>query len=224
MVQQIEIAHSSTVQQVADGLTAMILDGRLKPGERLRESVLAENLKLSRNTIREAVRSVQAGGLVRHRANHGAVVWDPTDAEIMDVYNARLHLEATAARSLSEDTSLAEVHAAMEEFRAVLKTGDPFKIVEKDLAIHTAVVNLLGSRKLTAFYRQLVTELRYFMLILSLEKHEYDDPDALEAEHQRIITALDTHDPVLAENVVRDTIIEYREAIRHIISARHTAD
>ncbi|MGC0236316.1 GntR family transcriptional regulator [Arthrobacter sp. SD76] len=69
MVEQIKIVHSSTVQQVADGLTAMILSGGLKPGERLRESLLAENLGLSRNTVREAVRIVQAGGLIRHRAN-----------------------------------------------------------------------------------------------------------------------------------------------------------
>ena len=223
MVEQFEIVHSSTVQQVADGLTTMILNGRLKPGERLRESALADNLGLSRNTVREAVRIVQAGGLIRHRPNHGAVVWDPTDAEIMDVYNARYYLETTAARSVSEATNLDEVHAAMEEFRAILRSGDPFKIVEKDLAIHSAMIGLLGSRKLRAFYQQLVTELRYFMFVLSTEKHEYEDPDALEAEHQKIITALETRDPFIAEKVVSDTIIDNRDVIRQIIATRHSA-
>ena len=223
MARQIEIVHSSTVQQVADGLTAMILDGRLKPGERLRESVLADNLQLSRNTVREAVRIVQAGGLIRHRPNHGAIVWDPTDSEIMDVYNARYYLETTAARSISEKTSLADVQKAMEDFRAVLRSGDAFRIVEKDLALHSAIVGLLGSRKLSAFYQQLVTELKYFMYVLSTVKHEYEDPDALEAEHQRIVAALETRDPVLAEKVVSDTIIEYRDAIRQIIANRHPA-
>lgn len=223
MVEQFEIVHSSTVQQVADGLTTMILNGRLKPGERLRESALADNLGLSRNTVREAVRIVQAGGLIRHRPNHGAVVWDPTDAEIMDVYNARYYLETTAARSVSEDTNLDEVHAAMEEFRAILRSGDPFKIVEKDLAIHSAMIGLLGSRKLRAFYQQLVTELRYFMFVLSTEKHEYEDPEALEAEHQNIITALETRDPFIAEKVVSDTIIDNRDVIRQIIATRHSA-
>lgn len=223
MAEQIQIVHSSTVQQVAEGLTAMILNGGLKPGERLRESILAENLQLSRNTVREAVRIVQAGGLIRHRANHGAIVWDPTDAEIMDVYNARYYLETTAARSVSESTSLVEVHAAMEEFRAVLKSGDPFKIVEKDLAIHSAIVGLLGSRKLSIFYQQLVTELRYFMFVLSTEEHEYEDPDSLEAEHDKIVEALESRDPVVAEKVISDTIIEYRDVIRKIIAKRHAA-
>jgi DNA-binding GntR family transcriptional regulator len=223
MAAQIEIVHSSTVQQVADGITAMILNGRLKPGERLRESVLADNLQLSRNTVREAVRIVQAGGLIRHRPNHGAMVWDPTDAEIMDVYNARYYLETTAARSVSESTNLDEVHSALEEFRNVLRSGDPFTIVEKDLAIHSAIIGLLGSRKLRAFYQQLVTELRYFMFVLSTEKHEYEDPDALEAEHQNIVTALETRDPVIAEKVISDTIIENRDVIRQIIATRHAA-
>lgn len=177
MAQPIELVHSSTVQQVADGLTAMILNGELKPGERLRESILAENFQLSRNTLRQAVRVVEAGGLIRHRANYGAIVWDPSDSEIMDVYNARYYLETTAARSISNSTSMAEIHAAMKEFRAVLRSGDPNKIVEKDFAIHSAVVGLLGSKKLTAFYQQLVTELRYFMYVLSTVKHEYEDPE-----------------------------------------------
>lgn len=202
----------------------MILDGVLKPGERLRESVLAEDLGLSRNTVREAVRIVQAAGLIRHLPNRGAIVWDPSDAEIMDVYNARFHLETTAARSISESTSLTEVHAAMEEFRAALKTGNPKLIVEKDLAIHSAIVGLLGSQKLSSFYQQLVVELRYFMFILSTEKHEYEQPDALEAEHERILAALETRDPALAEKVVADTIIEYRDVIRQIIAARHATN
>ena len=223
MAQQIQIVHSSTVQQVADGLTSMILDGVLKPGERLRESVLAEDLGLSRNTVREAVRIVQAGGLIRHVPNRGAIVWDPSDAEMMDVYNARFHLETTAARSISEETSLDEVHAAMDAFRAALKTGDPAEIVEKDLAIHTAIVGLLGSQKLKAFYQQLVMELRYFMFILSSERHEYEHPEELEAEHERIVAALESRDPAVAERVVADTIVEYRDVIRQIIASRHAA-
>ena len=223
MVEQIHIVHSSTVQQVADGLTAMILSGGLKPGERLKESLLAANLGLSRNTVREAVRIVQAGGLIRHRANQGAIVWDPTDAEIMDVYSARYYLETTAARSISEGISMDEVHAAMEEFRAVLNSGDPFKIVEKDLAVHSAIVGLLGSHKLRTFFQQLVTELRYFMFVLSIEQHEYEDPEALEAEHQNIVDALDSRDPVLAEKVISDTIIQYRDSVRQVIARRHEA-
>lgn len=223
MAQPIEIVHSSTVQQVADGLTAMILNGELKPGERLRENVLAENLQLSRTTVRQAVRIVEASGFVRHRANHGAIVWDPSDAEIMDAYNARYYLETTAARSISNSTSMAEVHAATKQFRAVLRSGDPYKIVEKDLAIHSAIVGLLGSKKLTAFYQQLATELRYFMYVLSTVRHEYEDPDALEAEHERIVAALETRDPTLAEKVVSETIIEHRDATRQIIAHRHSA-
>ena len=221
MAEPIRIVHSSTVQQVADGLTSMILTGALKPGERIRESVLAENLQLSRNTVREAVRIVEASGLIRHRPNHGAVVWDPSDAEIMDVYTARYHLETTAARSISEATSLDEVHAAMDAFRAALKTKDPSEIVEKDLAIHAAIVGLLGSRKLRAFYEQLAMELRYFLLILSTETHEYEHPDELEAEHAKILAALESRDPVHAERVIADTIVEYRDVIRQIIAARH---
>ena len=68
----------------------------------------------------------------------------------------------------------------------------------------------------------MVTELRYFMFVLSIEHHEYEDPDSLEAEHQNIVDALDSRDPVLAEKVISDTIIQYRESIRDVIAKRHS--
>jgi DNA-binding FadR family transcriptional regulator len=59
------------------------------------------------------------------------------------------------------------------------------------------------------------------MFVLSIEHHEYEDPDALESEHQAIVDALDSRDPILAEKVISDTIIQYRESIREIIAQRH---
>ena len=62
------------------------------------------------------------------------------------------------------------------------------------------------------------------MFVLSIENHEYEDPDSLEAEHQNIVDALDSRDPVLAEKVISDTIIQYRESIRQVVAQRHSAN
>jgi DNA-binding GntR family transcriptional regulator len=216
----IRIVGRSSAQQIADGLMDMILEGQLKPGERIRESVVAESLGISRNTVREAVRLLQGTGLVQYTFNRGLVVWDPSDADVLDTYRARLHLETAAASSLSPDTDLLPLVAAMEEFRAALQTHDPRTIVEKDLAIHQAIVGMLGSARLNKFYNELLSDLRYFLLVLSLDHREYEDVSDLLNEHQRIVSAFASRDPELARTTIADIITENRDEVRKILAAR----
>jgi len=74
-----------------------IVEGRLRPGERLVEQRLAEELELSRTPIREALRMLQSEGLVRFEPNRGARVRSLTVADIDDLYELRGRLEAMAA-------------------------------------------------------------------------------------------------------------------------------
>ncbi|WP_233152662.1 FCD domain-containing protein, partial [Mycobacterium sp. NS-7484] len=67
------------------------------------------------------------------------------------------------------DTDLLPLVAAMEEFKSALKTEDPRTIVEKDLAIHQAIVGMMNSPRLDKFYSELLSDLRYFLLVLSLD-------------------------------------------------------
>ena len=98
-------APASTVRPVTlpNGMDAYhqirrwIVEGRLRPGERLVEQRLAEELDLSRTPIREALRMLQSEGLVRFEPNRGARVRSLTMADIDDLYELRGRLEAMAA-------------------------------------------------------------------------------------------------------------------------------
>ncbi|WP_326598800.1 GntR family transcriptional regulator [Streptomyces sp. NBC_01803] len=220
LADDIEIIGTSTAQQVADGLMRMILEGKLHPGERLRESALASSLGLSRNTVREAVRLLQSGGLVRYHFNRGLVIWDPTDADIVDVYRARLHFEVAAATSVTPETDLEAVRRALEEFKRALVTHDPRTIVEKDLAVHQAVVRLLGSERIDGYYAQLMNELRYFLLVLSFDHREYENTDELKSEHDRIYDALVSRDHERARTVITEITTRNRDAVREVVARR----
>lgn len=220
LADRIQIVGRSSAQQITDGLMVMILEGELKPGERIRESVIAEALGISRNTVREAVRLLQGTGLVRYTFNKGLVVWDPSDDEVLDIYRARLHLETAAATSLGPDTDLMPLITAMEEFKAALLTQDPRTIVEKDLAIHRAIVGMMRSPRLDKFYSELLADLRYFLLVLNLDHHEYETGSGLLEEHQRIVTAFATRDPQHARNIIAEIITENRDEVRKILAAR----
>ena len=93
-----------------------IVEGRLRPGDRLIEQRLAEDLDLSRTPVREALRMLQSEGLVTFEPNRGARVRELTREHIADLYELRARLEAMAAE-------LAAARAMPEE-RAKLVAAD----------------------------------------------------------------------------------------------------
>lgn len=219
----IEIVGKSAAQQVADGLTNMIIDGTLKPGERLSEAGIARSLRLSRNTVREAVRLLQGSGLVRYNFNRGLVVWDPTDDDVVDVFKARLYIERLAAQHLTADTDLEPIKEAHRRFTDALPEQDLRTIVECDLAIHQAAVGVLACNRLDQFYSGLLNELRYFLLVLSFERHEYVDNAALVHEHRNMLDAFESRNPKRAVAAVTALLEDNRENVRAVIARRKNA-
>lgn len=223
LTDHIDLTGTSVSQKVADGLVRMILDGTLKPGERVREAVIATDLGLSRNTVREAVRLLENTGLVRYIFNKGLVIWNPVDADVVDVYKARLQLELAAVASVDDATDFSSVHEAFDRFLEALRTHDVRTIVEADLAIHQAIVGLMGSERLNGYYAQLMNELRYFLLVLSIDHREYEDTTGLEQEHRAIIDALTLKDPAQTREILSGIIEENRDAVREILEKRTKA-
>ena len=76
----------TTAEIAADSLTLKIFDGQFEPGTRLAEVALAEELGISRNTLREAFRLLAHAGLVVHLPNRGVFVLKTTPALLNDIY------------------------------------------------------------------------------------------------------------------------------------------
>lgn len=83
--------------------------GQFAPGDRLREVEIADRLNLSRTPIREAMRRLEADGIVEHRARIGAVVRQLSYAEIVELYEMRIVLERTAAEHAAKHAVEAEI-------------------------------------------------------------------------------------------------------------------
>jgi len=74
-----------------------IEDGVFVPGDRLRETDVAQRLSLSRTPVREALRKLEADGIVEHRPRIGAVIRTLDHTEVVELYEMRIVLERTAA-------------------------------------------------------------------------------------------------------------------------------
>lgn len=114
-------------EQVLELLRSAIVEHRLKPGQRLIERELVEQIGVSRTTIREVLRQLAAEGLVATIPQRGAVVAIPTAEEAAELYEVRAALEALAARRFVEHASESQVkalRAAFEQVAEVMSAGD----------------------------------------------------------------------------------------------------
>lgn len=92
-------------------LMAAIEAGEFRPGDRLRETDIADRLSLSRTPVREALRRLEAERIVEHRPRIGAVIRTLDQTEVVELYEMRLVLERTAAEMAAKHANPAEVDA-----------------------------------------------------------------------------------------------------------------
>lgn len=115
--------------KVVDALREAILDGALQPGRRLTERELTELTGVSRTSVREALRRLQAEGLVEESPSRGLRVSIPTEDEVDQIYEIRAELEPLAVRLFVERASQEEVGALATVAQQVTPGGDDNKDV-----------------------------------------------------------------------------------------------
>ncbi len=178
----------------------LIRNGELMPGARLREVDLSERLGLSRTPIREALRALEADGLVQHQPRQGAVVRQLDHGEIMELYEMRAVLEGTAARlaaRMVSDVELRALDGLNEDFATA---PSPEVAAEINRRFHQALFGAARNRFLT----QALEAIQKTLLILGpttlLEKARVRDSVS---EHAIVIAALEARDGLAAEAAMR---------------------
>ena len=123
---------------------AAIVENRYAPGQRLIEQRLAAELGLSRTPVREALRILEAEGLVVSERNRGATVRPLSPTDVVDLYGLRIRLESYAAE-------LAAERITDQELGALVDAADEFGAVRSEVDIST----LAGVRRLNEANRRL---------------------------------------------------------------------
>jgi DNA-binding GntR family transcriptional regulator len=185
----LSIQRTSTADQVADALRRRILKGGIPPGTPLREMALAETLGVSRNTFREGVRVLVSEGLLTHNVHRGVVVTALSPEDVRDVYEVRRVIETTAVLrvDLRNGRLVAQMDAALDALKRAIRSNDRAAIVDLDLQFHGLSVDALGSPRLSAFYSNIISELRLALFVL--DKLEGDWRDWI-VDHAEIMNAL----------------------------------
>lgn len=186
---------------VYDRLCQDIRSGILSPGSRLRETEIADRLSVSRTPVREAIRRLEAEGLVDHLPRSGAVVRRLDYSETMELYEMRTVLEGTAARLAARAASpveLEELGAINDEMRAA--DGQPERLFILNRQFHRRLMEAARNR----FLLKSMASVENTLLILG-SSSMYLPERALQAvaEHAEVVEALLARDGASAEAAMR---------------------
>jgi DNA-binding GntR family transcriptional regulator len=187
----------SLVDAVQQAMRVRILDGRISPGVAVTEVSVANEFSVARTTAKAAVERLVHDGLLRRAANKSARVPVLDLDDVRDVYFSRGLLEATVMRRLAKDGLIpADAKAALQRFDIAVDQGEQSQVVESDVAFHRALVDSLGSERVSRIYQSLMGEAQLCMA--QMQYLRLLDPRLIAAEHAAIVAAIEARDPVQA--------------------------
>ena len=165
------LARVSTVDALAAALRREILDGERPGGSRLIERELCGEFAVARHTLRAALRSLEAQGLVRLEPNRGAEVARLDAEQVRWLYELRAALELEAAHLALERHGgrlPPAVHDALGALVAACAGPEPAwsEVTDTHLGLHTALVEAAGSPRIAAAHAALAGEMRLLLLQL----------------------------------------------------------
>ena len=207
--------------RIHDRLRAAIISGELSPGTPVIEAELAAKLGASRTPVREALRRLEAAGLLEPRGLRGSVVRELKSDEVQCVFEIREALESLAARRAARtirDADLRRLEQLVEGMRAGV--DDAGEIGRCDTAFHDTILAVANGDRLKRMLTDLREELiAYRFLALS----DGDRRRATIAEHDAIVDALRAHDEDAAAARTATHIANARAAVLRLAAASPTA-
>lgn len=203
--------HQALREQVLAELRRRIIDGDYRPGQRLTEDRLAADFGVSRNPVREALRIVQADGLVTSLPRRGAVVATPDASTVEDLFAVRESLEPVAARlaaARATPQDVARLRRLLDEGREATERDDFSRLSQLNSELHLSIISVTGNRWLASVAGSLYLHVHWVFRIGAAQRapHSWQ-------EHIRLVDAIAAGDPAEAELAARD----------HVGAAAHAA-
>jgi DNA-binding GntR family transcriptional regulator len=155
-------------QRVENALRQAIIDGQLRPGQRITERELTARMGVSRTLVREALRRLESEGLIAIIPNRGPIVKELTADEVRELYAIRAVLEGLAARLFAEnadDATLKTLGKAAAAVIAAYEAAEPARALEGKNRFYDILVAGSGSTSLSTMLATLHTRIRQWRAV-----------------------------------------------------------
>lgn len=200
------ISKQSLESRATDLLRRQILRGELKAGARLLEIPIAERCRLSRGTIRAALRRLVEEGLVCHVPYTGYQVIDFSHHDLWELYTLRGALERLGTRlaALSIDAQgINQLRAAFAELVAAAESEDHERADRLDRELHKLIIRLSGHERLLQHYVRVENQFRVY---IALSNRDLDAREICES-HRELVESICAGDAERAEKLAAANIV-----------------
>lgn len=188
-----------------------IIDGRLPPGQRLKEEELARELGISRTPVREALLLLESEGLVESIPRRGATVRSYAVGDLDDVYQLRALLEGYAARRAATRISaddVARLEQSCARFDRLRAEDDLLDLVRENLLFHSIIHEAAASDRLAALVRKVIE-----IPLVYKSFYWYSPEQKLISQHyhRQLTRAMSLGDGERAELIMKEHVLEARD-------------
>ncbi len=207
----------SLADDIVVRLREAIAGGKLAPGERLQEQLIAESLGVSRGPVREALLVLEREGLVVKQHNKGAVVARLSRQDLDEVFSLRLALERLAMQRAvhqAQPAQLAALQAILDQMAVAAQQGLTAQTsAELDLAFHEVIYQASRHQRLLDAWMNLKPQIHIFLLTRNAANLDYRE--AIVSSHQALLDALHARVEAAAMRAMDDHL---HEAYRRILA------
>lgn len=158
----LNLSKRTLTDDVAEIIRKLILNGTLRPGDKINQSQLAEEFVISRGPIREALRLLENEGLINHIPNHGTYVATLTKKDVYEIYTLRALLEekgAELALPYLTQTHFAKLEAFLDEGEQRASQEDLERLMQVDLQFHSLIIQCSRHNRLIQMHQHLDTQM-----------------------------------------------------------------
>lgn len=194
-------------EEIRNAIREAIFAGELRPGDRIIETFWARELGVSQGPVREAIRDLEAQGLVETVPFKGSRVRTLTEQDIRDNYSVRICLESKSIRDALERLSGPELEELSGRLEEILREmdgcagrGDLRAFTECDAAFHRAVIVATGNQVLLRLWEQ--CNMRNWFSVSALT--DAKSLKRLQQGHQRLLEEIRARDVRAAVSTVED--------------------
>ncbi len=208
------------VEAAYQTIRAGILDGRYAAGQRLTGDTLAQEAGVSRTPIREALRRLQAEGLVRMVPNQGATVAGWHASDVAQVFGLRAVLESHAAELATPSLTEAQIDRIAELAELTYKlahdrpAGFRLALAQANSELHLTIVAGAANERLASMIASVVD---MPLVLRTLDIYTQDDLLRSAGHHRELVLAFRARDPLWAGAVMRSHLLAARRAILEML-------
>ncbi|MFC3695230.1 GntR family transcriptional regulator [Chenggangzhangella methanolivorans] len=188
------IVRHSLHQSLVAPLREMIMQGELRPGEKVPEEQLCERFGVSRTPIREALKVLAAEGALEILPHRGAIVARITEEQIAELFPIMASLERLAgalACRRADEADVARIKGLHEQMMACYRAEDERGYLRFNRLIHETFFDIAGNATLATLYQQILTRINACRFVVRKKPEHWR---TAVAEHEEMVRLLEARD------------------------------